>query len=108
MTTVVIISFVTMLPAPLSLPTFCPKTNFRDVFRLRHTILAAAAVSSLHNKHNLNGTNIITVDLAETKDWKDVMKEESVLNYKNGVDKYGTKQAEEIDEDVQPLHYRML
>lgn len=87
MTTVVIISFVTILTAPLSLPTFCPKNKFRDVFPLRHTILAAPAVSSLHNKHNFSGTNIITRDLAETKDWKDVVKEESVLNYKNGVDK---------------------
>jgi len=27
------------------------------------------------------------MDLAETKDWKDVVKEESVHNDKNGVDK---------------------
>jgi hypothetical protein len=63
------------------------KINFGDVFPLRHTILAAAAGSSLHNKHNFNGANIITMDLAETKDWKDAVKEESVLNDKNGVDK---------------------
>jgi S-ribosylhomocysteine lyase LuxS involved in autoinducer biosynthesis len=75
-----------ILPALLSLPTFCPENKFRDVFPLRHRILAAPAVSSLHNKHNFNGTNIITMDLAETKDWKDVVKEESVLNYKNGLD----------------------
>jgi hypothetical protein len=49
--------------------------------------LAAAAVSSLHNKHNFNGTNIIAVDLAETKDWKDVVKEESILNDKTGLKK---------------------
>jgi hypothetical protein len=49
--------------------------------------VATAAVTSLHNKHNFSVINIITMDLAETKDWKDVVKEESVLNNKNGVDK---------------------
>jgi hypothetical protein len=63
------------------------KTNFRGVFLLRHTLLSAAAVSLLHNKHTFNETNIITMDLAETKDWKDAEKEESVLNDRNGVDK---------------------
>ena len=42
------------------------------------------------------------MDLTETKDWKDVMKEESVINDKNGVKKQGTKQTEEIDEEYQP------
>jgi hypothetical protein len=70
--------------------------------------MAVAAVSSLHNKYNFNGTNITTMDLAETKDWKDMVKEESVLGDKNGVDKKGTKQAEEIDEEVHPLYCRML
>lgn len=48
------------------------------------------------------------MDIAETTDWKDVVKEESVPNNKNGVDKQGTKQAEEIDEEVYPLHYMMI
>lgn len=87
MTTVVIISFVTILPAPLSLPTFCPENKFSGLFPLRHTILVEAAISPLHDKHNFNGTNVITMDLAQTKDWKDVVKEESVHNDKNGVDK---------------------
>jgi hypothetical protein len=60
----------------------CPhsvfKTNIYDVFPLRHTIVAAAAITSLHNKHNFSITNRIriTMDLAETNDWKDVVKEE--------------------------------
>lgn len=48
------------------------------------------------------------MDLAETKDWKEVVKEDSALNDKSGVDKQGTKQADETDEEVQPLHCRML
>ena len=87
MTTVVIISFVTISP-PLCLCLHSVlKTKFPDVFPLRHTILAAATVPSLHNKHNFIRSNVITMDLAETKDWKEVVKEDSALNDKSGVDK---------------------
>ena len=56
-------------------------------FLLRRTILAAAAVTSFHKKHNFSVTNIISMDIAETTDWKDVVKGESVPNNKNWMDK---------------------